>query len=76
MKMEENIPSNILQGTKHSTNYSPHLDFVTENYFRTQSKAEMVRDILIGAKQEDACQEYFDREAQTRTWCRETEQER
>ena len=36
----------------------------------------MVRDILIGAKQEDACQEYFDREAQTRTWCRETEQER
>ena len=47
-----------------------------QNIFRTQSKAEMVRDILIGAKQEDACQEYFDREAQTRTWCRETEQER
>jgi len=50
--------------------------YTFKHFTRTQSKAEMVRDILIGAKQEDACQEYFDREAQTRTWCRETEQER
>ena len=36
----------------------------------------MIRDILIGAKQEDPGHEYFDREAQTRTWYRETSAER
>ena len=45
-------------------------------FVRTQSKAEMIRDILIGAKREDSCHEFFNRETQTRTWCRGTDKEK
>ena len=47
-----------------------------KHFTRTQSKAEMIRDILIGAKREDSCHEFFNRETQTRTWCRGTDKEK
>ena len=36
----------------------------------------MIRDILIGAKREDQGHEFFNRETQTRIWCRETNKEK
>ena len=47
-----------------------------KHFTRTQSKAEMIRDILIGAKREDQGHEFFNRETQTRIWCRETNKEK